>query len=443
MEDKIFNQAQDDLINFLENAGFNIEKKTKQEILTSIDLIDALDFDLPTEKEELKINIRFFKNDIKAFNEYTEKNISEILELGIILGDFAEIPIETPFGGLENEVLDKTIKIQKAIQKRNEPHAKISGFSNKYNFYLIDNKNNIQKFCFEIFKMIYPHIDDGFKDEIRFRDIPKSRNAKSLKVYNIDPSEKDKILTEIKNIFFTLSLNHDLRLNTPKRYGVNDSYSFNLRNINQKKINPKYPKGNLYPSEPIGYYLDALRSDDPILNYMFFYQILEYYINEGEKKKIRNVIEKSVKRRDFHVNQDEKINNISEKITRIKKANETEEKRLKTLLEECIDEYELIEKINEIEKNSEENIYTKPDHYEIITSNTDCVTIQNRENHVISNLATRIYKIRCGIVHGKKDFSEQGVEIVPSSKSRRIIRKELGLLRWIVEEVIMEASRWV
>lgn len=136
-----------------------------------------------------------------------------------------------------------------------------------------------------------------------------------------------------------------------------------------------------------------------------------------------------------------KIRKLVDKICDLKQENIGDKNQIITVLKESLHEDELIEKIKKVEESLNEKIYTDNECCKKFGECDKNLKITTQKNHVIPNIGERIFNIRCGIVHGKEDYTG-GLRIIPTPENSLLIEKELILFRWIAEEVILHASKW-
>ncbi len=191
-----------------------------------------------------------------------------------------------------------------------------------------------------------------------------------------------------------------------------------------------------YDNAPLSlYWYGKSANHMPLLQYLSFYQAIEYYFpsyfNEEIKKKFQTVLKDPSFRLD-------KNSDIS-KLLNIAKYNNggygSEKEMLKVTIDACIDEVEL-RKILSANEDIIKHFSTK------LKGISDCtIPIQNEKNDIRNSIAERIYDIRCKIVHTKNDNDDIfGSFLLPFSSESEMLNLDIDLVQLIAQKVIISSS---
>ncbi len=199
----------------------------------------------------------------------------------------------------------------------------------------------------------------------------------------------------------------------------------------QEKKSYQLPKV-FYNKELTKFYRLGMGSYFPILKFLTFYQVLEYFFIKVSDEELYNKLSYELKDPKF-VPKEPHI----AKLVRIvedhsKKLDETE--MLKNVLKKYIDFTDLKEFIENYEEKISEKIYTKRN--EIFG---EIVEVSLKENHIFGNIAKIIKIIRNALVHSS-DRYEGKKRYVPFSESTEIVEKHIPLLKFLAEKVIFATS---
>ena len=197
--------------------------------------------------------------------------------------------------------------------------------------------------------------------------------------------------------------------------------------------NLPFPKAS-YHAEILQFYQRGVGSQDPVIQFLSFYQVLEFFFlsvsdDQLYSKLTRRLIDPSFSYKPRFL--DKLITDVLEhrRIT-----DETE--MLKLVLEEYVEFNELAEFIKAYEAYMTESIYTK--RRELFGQEIPDAKIQ--EGHLHSNIAQRIKIIRNAVVHSSDRYERQERFVPLTKQSEEIISKEIPLLKFLAERVIVASA---
>lgn len=264
------------------------------------------------------------------------------------------------------------------------------------------------------------------------------RNPYSLIVsYNKD-IEKNKLNDYINSFLFNFCYN----------YG----YSFRIMNSLDELLNIRYRNKNssykseeldaprlLYKQDLTEQYHMAVSSEDPFVQFIGFYHIMEYFYEEIYKEGVVNNVKEILLDPGFSTKRKKDIMKLVDLINK-KRTESTVGSELEALeltLRKYIDIEKIIEKLNEIDKAIIE--YYKNN--KVNFSNGDAIDLIGDKKHIFKKLANRVYKTRNSLVHSKSNevrSNERG--IYKPFKDSKALLKEIPLLKVISEEIIIKSA---
>lgn len=264
------------------------------------------------------------------------------------------------------------------------------------------------------------------------------RNPYSLIVsYNKD-IDKNKLNDYINSFLFNFCYN----------YG----YSFRIMNSLDELLNIRYRNKNssykseeldaprlLYKQDLTEQYHMAVSSEDPFVQFIGFYNIMEYFYEEIYKEGVVNNVKEILLDPGFSTKRKKDIMKLVDLINK-KRTESTVGSELEALeltLRKYIDIEKIIEKLNEIDKDIIE--YYKNN--KVNFSNGDAIDLIGDKKHIFKKLANRIYKTRNSLVHSKSNevrSNERG--IYKPFKDSKALLKEIPLLKVISEEIIIKSA---
>ncbi len=200
------------------------------------------------------------------------------------------------------------------------------------------------------------------------------------------------------------------------------------KDTNETNINPKL----LIHPDLLRFYQLALSTDLPILQFLAYYQIIEYFfirvMNENLYQKIAPLLKDP---RFFPTpdNLDEIFNDV-----RNFKRESKESKQIEMVLKKWVTESELKQFISKFEKIAGK-IYSKGQTY----FGPRVLKIDLNGGNLFENLATIIYDIRNALVHSS-DRYEGRERHIPFTDSSEIINKQIPMMRFVAEKIMIGSA---
>ena len=199
----------------------------------------------------------------------------------------------------------------------------------------------------------------------------------------------------------------------------------------------------LYKQELVEQYYMALTSEDPFVNFIGFYHIMEYFYEDVYNEDILNSVQRIIQHPGFSAKRTKDVVKIVDIIK--KKAKQGKEQfqgseleALELTLKKFIDIGEIINDLNEFDP-------TIIDYYkttEVGFSKGDAIDLRDIHNEkLFRKLAARIYKTRNALVHSKSNESRVNERSVykPFDNSQDLL-KEIPLMRFVSEAIIINSA---
>lgn len=257
----------------------------------------------------------------------------------------------------------------------------------------------------------------------------------SILIKNISIGNQEKALEILRDISNTLFFSLDAQ------WGLHMSL---IRQGARKKREPL--KGDFvdlqfssrkYDKAPMDLYWYARSASNmPLLQFLAYYQVVEYYYSTFFNFDISRRVRAIMKNPNFRIDSDTEIAKIISTVKLKGGGGGTEREQLKATLRECIDE-EAFSKFVESSKERAEFFLVKN---KGITSCT--INLKNRNTDLHVQLAERIYDIRCKIVHTKGDENDGDVELLlPYSAEAEKLDEDIHLMRFVAQQVIIYTSK--
>ena len=269
---------------------------------------------------------------------------------------------------------------------------------------------------------------------------------KKLRVYPIiriegleieNHNQAKEILSMIGNsVFFQI----DLITNIPVHLTMDKGLQREINTRKGKSLNdveftpPKFQ----YDKETISLYWYARTAENmPLLQFLAFYQVLEFYFPQYSSKDAQERIKNLLKDPTFDRNSDKNIAKILEivKVTAKGKAIGDERSQIRATIISCVDIIELNSFFNDFQD--------RRDFFDDQKKGKSLVSQKisfNRKDHDIRlDVASRIYDLRCRIVHTKEDNESE--LLLPFSQELALIKFDIDLIEFIARKVLIASGK--
>ncbi len=192
-----------------------------------------------------------------------------------------------------------------------------------------------------------------------------------------------------------------------------------------------------YDADPMSIYWYARSARDlPLLQFLAYYQVIEYYFPTYAQAAAKKDIQDIHKKPTFQSDCDADIRLILSELKSCASVLSDEKKQMEVTLQECITHDELLEFLSSDDDRKE--------YYSNQISETlsiDMLHINDSKADLRINAARRIYDIRCKIVHTKSDTSQPEVKsILPFSKEVEQLHFDIDLAHYLAQKVLIKAS---
>lgn len=208
-----------------------------------------------------------------------------------------------------------------------------------------------------------------------------------------------------------------------------------VRKIKDDDVSLTFPT-HAYDEAPASLYFyarGAIRL--PLLQFLAYYQAIEYYFSIYSKASAQRRIRTILKDPGFRADKDVDIARLLNSLAASRSSEfGNERSQLKATLQECLDEEDLRLFLAEDEERKD-----------FLSRRRDLkvsqIPIGSPNSDLISEVAKRIYDIRCKIVHTKATGEEPGFELLlPFSKEAQMLTYDIELIHYVCRRVLITAS---
>lgn len=260
----------------------------------------------------------------------------------------------------------------------------------------------------------------------------------SFKIKGLKISKHDEALTYLKDyansVFFQIDLTRQMPLALKLTQYQEQTI---LSQSSQTPVEIEYPKCK-YDEETLSLYWYARSAYSmPLLQYLAFYQIIEFYFPLYSQIKTKNTIQNVLKTPGFNVHNDTdiiKLLNIAK--SGLGQGIGSERTQLEATIQECVD-------ISSLKSFLEENEETK----DFLTKQQTALrfeklAIKETDDGLRKSLVNRIYDVRCSIVHTKTESNfEKSKSIYPFTKEANLLKHDIRLIHYIAKQILIASSR--
>ena len=280
-----------------------------------------------------------------------------------------------------------------------------------------------------------------FKREIFFGRINRFSKRITLKMSGLAIHTHNEALESLLTLGGSILFQIDLATNLPVQFVIDRDLTLELKSGRRKllaKGSPLGPPRYQYDKEALSLYWYARTAQNmPLLQFLAYYQILEFYFPTYSQAEAHHRIKNLLKNPTFDPNNDTDIVHILNTIKLSAKGRSfgDERSQLSATIHNCVDNDSLWEFFN---SNQE-----RKDFFDIRKKSNSLakqkVSFASLEADLRSDISIRIYELRCRIVHTK---DEDELELIlPFSPEVGHIKYDLELIEMIARKVIIAGSR--
>lgn len=253
-------------------------------------------------------------------------------------------------------------------------------------------------------------------------------------------TQKGKMSRMIDAFLFQMAFNTDIAL-VPIRDVDSLSRSGRITTMRRNAPDEIDPPRRIYSEDLIHHYLLAISTDNPVVEYLSHYHVLEHFYETVFNEELINSIQEQLTEPAFSYKRKKDIKKLVTSIKkqlRIKNDNIafSEIEALKLTLTRFVDIHALVSSLNEYDQS----LLSYYKENSVNFSSASQVDLQSTSlETVIKKLANRIYTTRNALVHSKDGDKSKYTPFVDDHE----LNKELPLLRFLSEQTIIANSKLI
>ena len=263
------------------------------------------------------------------------------------------------------------------------------------------------------------------------------------KVARAKKALKEELKKSMESFLFNIAYNFDYVLKPVTE--IEDIFPKRIHKTQNRAKDPEelVAPQLLYNEELLEQYYMALTSDDPFVEFIAYYHIMEYFFERVYNEDICTKVKQQIQHPGFSVKRDKDIVKVVDMIKRMtKQSNEnfqgSEIEALALTINKFVDISELIANLTDFDPSIVDYYKTT----EVSFSNGDAVDLKDKTNQKLcKKIANRIYKTRNALVHSKSnDYIAKERGIYKPFKNNKELSKEIPLMRYISEAIIIKSA---
>ena len=192
-----------------------------------------------------------------------------------------------------------------------------------------------------------------------------------------------------------------------------------------------YPTAE-YDHDPLTFYWYAFSASPmPLVQFLAYYQAIEFYFPIYSKEEAKKAVKRVLLRPGFRPDNDTDLNRVLDATALSSSRGFLDEKsQLEATLKACVSEKDLLTYLTSSEKIVQ--FFSKD---KVLGAQKLNLSSHGRE--LIPGVATRIYQLRCRIVHAKSDDATDRLPpLLPFTKEEASMVMDIGLVKLLASSVI-------
>jgi hypothetical protein len=266
------------------------------------------------------------------------------------------------------------------------------------------------------------------------------RQRLTLKLSGCGVAQHDKALSLLSKvagpIFFQIEMLTDVPI-TLERERRRHMGARKVRKRVDLSATLQYPKTEFDDAPLSLYWYGRSASGMPLLQFLAFYQVLEFYFPIYSQSEAQRKLKTILKDPTFRGDRDSDVAKLLSAIQVSRSGGYGDERsQLRATLLECVDSASLREFL--------ESEVDRKEFYSGKNKDLQChkIPLGNSTADLRADVAERLYEIRCKIVHTKGDSQSADVEpVLPFSKEAEQLSFDIDLVQYLARKVLIAGSR--
>ncbi|MEV7325973.1 hypothetical protein [Streptomyces sp. NPDC093970] len=260
----------------------------------------------------------------------------------------------------------------------------------------------------------------------------------TLRVSGIQTTRHDEALDLLKRIsgaiFFELDLQYGVATSILPSFTSERSRRRNRLQRVKAQRSPRNPR-NQYPEKPLSLYWYGRSSGIPLLEYLAYYQVLEYFFPSFSHRDTLEKLRNELLDPRFRADDDGDLVRIIGLASGTGKGFGSERDQLRSTIAGCVTEEHVRDFIEDNEVLGDH--FSGKQKIKDVTN----LNLSDARNDFLTSVANRVYDIRCRIVHTKEDGGGGAAELLlPFSKEAEELGPDIELIKYLAQKVLIAGA---
>jgi hypothetical protein len=203
----------------------------------------------------------------------------------------------------------------------------------------------------------------------------------------------------------------------------------------EKNKNIEFPTYE-YDEAPISLYWYAKSAREmPLLQFLAYYQVVEYYFNNFSKLEAIRIAQKIIKNPGFRVDREAELTKLVSAISGLGRVGTGEREQMRVAIMEILS----VEDVSSFFRENEEIAQIVGKKQKGITEKT--INIHRKDHDHRADISELLYDIRCRIVHTKNGFEDSKFDmILPYSSAEEQMWAYIELMQFVAQHALIRSS---
>jgi len=207
-------------------------------------------------------------------------------------------------------------------------------------------------------------------------------------------------------------------------------------NLKSEGPAPAFPTLSFHSDAMDFYWYGVSAYEFPLLQYLAFYQVLEYYFAQFTRAAVANRVRTQLKNPAFDLKSEKDIGVLISTTRPAHAGLKQESEQLRLAMSECVEPNALRNFLNEDEQRLAYFTATKQK-----VGDVKPLRMGAADMELLDQVSERVYRVRNRIVHTKSIAEEAGFELLlPTSEEARYMGPEIELVMWLARRALVHGA---
>ncbi|MEZ7130464.1 methylamine utilization protein MauJ [Nonomuraea sp. AD125B] len=257
-----------------------------------------------------------------------------------------------------------------------------------------------------------------------------------LRLQGVKEHRHDALLALLQNVSDSIFFDMDVRYNVPLRLRkVTRAIRLKKNPSSGSAVDvPRMPRSTYQPKALSLYWYGRSAAGMPLLQFLAYYQVLEYYFPKYSHRELIERIRNELRDPSFKIDDDSDLTRLIRMSGQTDSGTGRERDQLKATLRACVSDDRLKSFLDDPERA---NFYAGQQ----VIRDVARIDTKNKKADLRDQAADRIYDLRCRIVHTKDDGGSKLAELLlPFSSEAERLGHDIELVRFLAQRVLVAGA---